>query len=484
MFLRNLNDVKELFASLAGTFVGVGMTAFSRIVPAYFINPYYIVSLKKTRDLALLGNKAQIFCLEDETKEPTREKGFNSARLLNHSRAKDFLDTLPKPRCMLLYQNYPVLETLARKEGWVLLANPADLRIRVADRAFFKKMAVELHLPIIPGAIYPIDVINGRDYEYWTGTLGPKYVIQLPDITQGGGKGTFFVNSASKYRQIQERLIGDSWRGVHLHSVSIHKFMEGVSASMVLCLTSQGILFSPLQRQLVDLPYCKNLSEDGVFCGHVWGEEAWSSAVNEDARRQSRIIGEYLASQGYRGIMGIDFLIDERRERVYPLEINPRFTGAFPMFSLLCLKNQVIPLEAFHILEFLEAPYQVDVECLNAGYAKPLTGSHVLVFVCSDSSNTVVRGLESGLYECGKDGETISFVSGAIDYQAIGKEMQFVIADGPPDTQGAALGSSDPLYRLCRLLFSYPITGDDGPVSQHAVQAIDWVRTRLMSDAS
>jgi hypothetical protein len=483
MFLRNLNDVKELFASLSGALVGVGMTAFSRIVPAYFINPYYIVSLKKTRDLALLGDKAQIFCLEDETRKPTREKGFNSAHLLSHSRVKHFLEVLPKPRGILLYQNYPELETLAKQEGWVLLANPAALRIHVADRAFFKKMAADLHLPIIPGAIHPIDVVNGRDYEYWAGTLGPQFVIQLPDIGQGGGKGTFFVHSASKYRQLQERLRGNSWRGVHLNSVSINKFMEGVSASMALCLTSQGILFSGLQRQLVDLPYCRDFSEDGLFCGHVWREGAWPSAVTEDARKQGGIIGEYLVSQGYRGIVGIDFLIDERRERVYPLELNPRFTGAFPMLSLLCLRNQVIPMEVFHILEFLEVPYRVDVDRLNASYAKPLKGSHILVFLRSDGSNRVVGGLEAGLYECEKDGETISFVKGTTDYQEIRNERQFVVADGPPDTQGAALGSSDPLYRLCRLLFSYPIAGDDGALSRRALQAVDWVHTRLMKDA-
>ena len=41
-----------------------------------------------------------------------------------------------------------------------------------------------------------------------------------------------------------------------------------------------------------------------------------------------RVIAEHLASLGYRGLLGIDFLIDEWQQRVYPIEINPRFTGA------------------------------------------------------------------------------------------------------------------------------------------------------------
>ena len=54
MFLRDLADVKNLFSSLRGSFLGVGMTAYSRIVPADFLQPYPIIALRKTRDLPLL----------------------------------------------------------------------------------------------------------------------------------------------------------------------------------------------------------------------------------------------------------------------------------------------------------------------------------------------------------------------------------------------------------------------------------------------
>jgi len=61
----------------------------------------------------------------------------NSADLLAHPAVKGFLKRLPHPKYLLLYQNYPELEIVAKQEGWNLLANPASLRIRVAERAFF-----------------------------------------------------------------------------------------------------------------------------------------------------------------------------------------------------------------------------------------------------------------------------------------------------------------------------------------------------------
>jgi hypothetical protein len=126
-------------------------------------------------------------------------------------------------------------------------------------------MGAALDLRLVPGAIWPIEVIRERGYEEWASMLGPELVIQLPDIGQGGGRGTFFVRSAEAYGLLVERLRGDTWREVRLKSVSIRKFIEGVPASVAICITRDGNLISGLQKQLVDLPYCSDFPEDGIF---------------------------------------------------------------------------------------------------------------------------------------------------------------------------------------------------------------------------
>ena len=479
MFLRNLDDANGFFDSFKGTFAGVGMTAFSRIVPSCFINQYSIVSLRATRDLSLLREKAEIFCLEHETGKTVTEKGCNSAMLLAHPLTRRFLRGLPDPKYLLLYQNYPELEALAKKEGWNLIGNPSSLRVQVCQRSFFKRLVRELKMPSIPGHIHPVEALHTRGYEQWAGALGPKFVVQLPEVVQGGGKGTFFIHSPSEYGMLEERLKENAWRGTVLKSVSINKFMEGIPVSMALCLTKHGLLLTGLQKQLIDLPYCTGLTEDGVFCGHVWDDAPWSRYVTRKARNQALIIGEHLSSLGYKGIFGIDFLIDNRHEQVYPLEINPRFTGAFPMLSLLHIKGGMIPLEVLHILEFLGVPYRVDVEELNASYALPVKGSHILLFPLSKRNMSVTDGPDAGLYDYDPDKGEFFFVKGAFDYREIRNEGQFIIADGPPENREAAFASSDPLYRQCRLLFSCPVVNDDGVLEHHARRAVDWVYKKM-----
>ena len=475
MFLRELDDVRDLFESMNGTFVGVGMTAFPRIIPSYFSDSYCIITLRKTGDLPQLRKKSEIFCLEEKTGGSLPTNIRNSAHLLAHEAVKKYLDKLPDPKHLLLYQNYPDLERLARKEGWVLLANSADLRLRLRERAFFQHMGAVLGLPQVPGAIWPIEVIRERGYEEWASILGPQLVIQLPDIGQGGGRGTFFVRSAEAYDLLVERLRGDSWREFRLKSVSIRRFMEGIPVSMAICITRQGNLTSGLQKQLVDLPYCNDVPEDGIFCGHVWDETLWSAAIQEDSLKQANRIGEYVASLGYRGILGIDFIIHEAGREICPIEINPRFTGAFPMLSLLHLQNGVIPLDIFHMLEFLDLPYQLDVEEQNEKYARPIKGSHLLLFLPPTGQKVRFDRLLPGLYEYEPGEKRFFFRRDAMEYRDIQNKNQFALVDGPPDVGGDGAVSTDSLGRLCHILFSYPVVDKKGALSQHARVALDWI---------
>jgi hypothetical protein len=479
MFVRDLADVRNLFDSVAGTITGVGITAYSRIIPAYFHQPYYIIALRKTLDLPLLRNRAEVFCLEEEIGHFVEEKVFNSESLLSHPSVKAFLKKITGPRYLLLYQSYPDLEKLAEREGWVLLANPASLRTRVADRAFFQKMANQLELNRVPGHVYPLKDFFAFDYAYWAQKIGPELVVQFPEIRQGGGRGTFFVKSDSDYQRVLKILKEGTWRGIEIQSAAIHKFMDGIPASLALCLTRHGILFSGLQRQLIDLPYCGDMPENGIFCGHSWGETGWSSHVQAEAVRQARLIGEYLAAIGYKGILGIDFLINRDNKQVYPLECNPRFTGAFPMLSQLQLRHNIIPMDVFHMLEFLDLPYEMDTASMNASYGEAIRGSHLILF---RGSNALLRGeglREAGLYERDPESGRITFVGDASDYREIRNERQFILIDGPPDLYENGLALIDPLQRLCRLLFPSPIVSEEETLSPEILSAVDWVYEQM-----
>lgn len=460
--------------------MGVGMTAFSRISPLYFIQPYQLVALRRTRDLPLLRKKTHVFCLEEEARQHFNEKGIDSAALLAHPLVKDFLRGFPGPKYLYVYQNYPELASLASVEGWRLLANPPTRRIEMGRRGFFEEMVGRLGLPRIPGGIHPLNAVLEQDYGSWAKDLGDKFVVQLPDILQGGGRGTFFIHSESRYRRLVRGLEGGLWRGVSLKTVSVRRFIEGVPASAAVCVTRQGTLVSGPQVQLIDPPYCEGIEENGVFYGHAWQPSpAWGPSAGEDARSQAARIGDYVAHLGYKGLLGIDFVVEKDGGRVYPVEINPRFTGVFPMLSLLHMGNNMIPLEAFHILEFLGVPYSIDVEEMNLNYAGSLRGGHVILFSCRGMRREVKASLDAGLYLWQADRGMGIRVGDGIDYMDMDNDAQFVLIDGPTDPEWAGDPGLDTLERYCRILFRIPPASRTGELSGEVARVVEWVYARL-----
>ena len=137
-------------------------------------------------------------------------------------------------------------------------------------------------------------------------------------------------------------------------------------------------------------------------------------------------------------------------------------------------------MEVFHILEFLDLPYHIDIQEINSQYNEPINGSHVILFALSGRRSSTTQDMRAGLYEGDPDGERISYVKEAMDYEEIRNERQFIIIDGPPDTSVKDFGSQDPLYRLCRILFSYPVVDNAGNFSKNAMQLIERVYDKIM----
>jgi hypothetical protein len=186
---------------------------------------------------------------------------------------------------------------------------------------------------------------------------------------------------------------------------------------------------------------------------------------------------------GYKGILGIDFIIEDGTGRVYPQEINPRLTAAFPVLSQLHLSKGIIPLEIFHILEFLDIPYEINVEALNERYGETFKGGHLFLFHGGGGERIGHDGLRPGLYEEDQPSGSIKYVRDAFHLGQIEHERQFILTEGPPDPKTPS-AEMDPLSRICRLLFPSPLVEGDGRFLPATQRAVDWVYQRLPGESA
>ena len=166
-------------------------------------------------------------------------------------------------------------------------------------------------------------------------------------------------------------------------------------------------------------------------------------------RRRERSAAEALprlAQEGYSAFFEVDFLSDKETGELYLGELNPRVSGASSMTNVTAGAYADIPLFLFHLLEYLDVDYELDVEEINARWAR--TGgediwSQLIIKATSDEVELITAALMTGVYKLDEHGR-IAFARWANDWHNLIDESEAfylrVAAAGDYRYKGADLG--------------------------------------------
>ena len=129
--------------------------------------------------------------------------------------------------------------------------------------------------------------------------------------------------------------------------------------------------------------------------------------VRQQAREHTFRFGEQLKKEGYRGYFELDFLIDTKSKEIYLGELNPRITGASSMTNHAAFAHADAPLFLFHLLEFSDVPFDLDIEELNARWADQAnidSWSQMVIKHTEDTVDIVTEAPQSGIWHMEPDG--------------------------------------------------------------------------------
>ena len=93
--------------------------------------------------------------------------------------------------------------------------------------------------------------------------------------------------------------------------------------------------------------------------------EALAPEHRTRARELTQKLGARLADEGYRGLLEIDYLVDTDTDELYLGELNPRLSGISSMTNVSASAYADVPLFLFHLLEYLDTDYELDVDDVN-----------------------------------------------------------------------------------------------------------------------
>ena len=239
----------------------------------------------------------------------TRYSDLNKKTLQGKKKKKDIVANNYE---IMLYNQKSAYELPQKIAKHVCCYNSQDVLNILNDKQQMRTFLASKKINIVP-----FIVKNGANIDYDTLKQllnGNKFIIQ--STFGGGGIGTFLADE-NNFAEIKEKIINSS-------QYLISNYLENsISVNTHVFISSKSTIVTPASVQLIE-----NINNQLVYRGADFiAFRDLEKAVQEKIRETSIVISNLLRDMGYRGVAGIDFIIDQTN-RIYCCEINPRFQSS------------------------------------------------------------------------------------------------------------------------------------------------------------
>lgn len=424
-YVKNLDDVIEQLH--IQQIIAVGVAPYQRIIPSFFMRPshYQIYCVRDSADIDVLQNYANIYCLEQKNPK-VATKIQSTGYLLKNYMFQAFLKSKSN-HTLLFYQTTPPIVNYLNEQNIHWIGNDPKIFEPVLHKDTFRNLLKSMKLKHLEDRTLTLEEFRNTNFADLYKRWDKSVVVQPADYEVSGS--TMFVHSQADLDKAKENLLTDRFEKVHM--VKLTPFVTGNALSMLGCATDQGILTSTLQLQLVDVPESLHgHAASGHFFGHDWGFKSWSDETEHQAQKTVESIGHWLYRRGYRGIFGIDFIHDGEKDEIYPLECNPRFTGAIPIYSQINLLSGAPPIDFFTLVSYLKIPISFDFKAVNEAWKKHMNVSHVAIVPYG--IETMKLRIASGIYTYHEKEKSLEFLRPGAFLHELKNDKEFIIIDTVP----------------------------------------------------
>ena len=460
--------------------IGIGPSAWPRIISGYFFPKFKILCFNDCQDNELIRS-AGIEVFSQKEVDPSLELSpVTPGNIISTDIAKKYLEGIGEPFVFLVYKSMGKLEKVCEENGWKFMGSTMEVKDKYENKKIFKSIVKELGLNAIPGDNMPIGSLTEEVINKYQRDFGQKkLVLQIAEATWGGGSGTFFIEDKKDVTKFHTRVeeIRDilESKKKKMETVNIAPFIEGLSCSIPCCATKYGTFTGSLQTQIVDIDEvgAKLLSRSGVFVGHDWTFGKFAEDIQKQATYIGRKFGDYIYSKGYKGIFGLDLIVDNKG-KVWSVECNPRETDAFPLICMLQMEKGLTPMQVFHNLEHLGVNYEIDFEKVDESYKADYSASQILIY--NKSSEYVIDrvALQAGVYRL--KGDDLEFVRPGFAIWDLKDENEFLVTEDISKIPGTIY---DPHERMLRLVKKGGVLETESKLKREAAKAVEVIYKKL-----
>ncbi len=389
--LKGLSDIRRFFYTNETPIYFISATNFNLLGADEWVKGFKFICYIECFD----GKHPNVFAPKEEL--PHEE--FQSIEdinnyLLEHKEVVDYIRKRGDHGKALFLMFDPRTEELAQKLGLDVAFPSAEMRTSMDNKVNTNRIAEKAGVACVPNILHKVN-----SYEHLrevSSHLGDDLVIQTP--FGDSGHTTFFISSEEDYNRHKDEIEEEK-------EVKIMKRIQCYGSAIEACVTRHGTIVAPLMTELVGF---KELTPyKGGWCGNEIYPGAFTPAIREKAREYTQLFGDQLRKEGYKGYFELDFLIEEGTNEIYLGELNPRITGASSITNHAVFALADAPLFLFHILEYMDQPYELDINTINDRWFKPEnidSWGQLVIKHTEDSVEYVTQAPRSGIYRMTDDG--------------------------------------------------------------------------------
>lgn len=435
--LKSIKDIKNFFLKTKHPIYFVGPTQYNVIgLEAWIPNIKYFTLIDSFENKH--PNVMTTNFIPEKTFENTEE--INNF-ILTHKNIVDqieiekiMVENKQKQLAMCLFFDEKT-EEIAKKLNLNLAFPSFKLRNHIDNKIVTTQIGNEAGVSSVPNVLSKVTSFSQLKKLASQNKLGSRLVIQT--AYGDSGKTTYFVHDKESFDKIADKILCEE-------KVKIMKEIQCVGTAIEGCVTKNGTIVGPLLSELVG--FDSLTPHKGGWCGNEKGQFIFDKKITQKARKYTEKIGAVLAEKGYKGYFEIDFLIDQNTHELYLGELNPRITGASPITNSLNINTEQLPLILFHILEYLNVPYELDVKNYNNLAMKQENEndfSQIILKQTENNLNYIDKSPETGIYEITPFGEIV-FIKESLNYREITNKNQLffyrILKHGDYAVKGTDLG--------------------------------------------
>lgn len=262
---------------------------------------YYIISNSTPFAKKAAGNRTNILLIDAGRILDTWE-------LLEHPKAIRFINEgqRAKGECQILvFKNSKKIESICHKNNWPLLNPAADLASQIESKITQLNFLSDLK-DIFP----PYQVITCQD----TRQLNQTMVAQFNHSHTG--TGTFLIAAETQLNELKQKF--------PQREVRVTRYLQGPVFTNNNVAHKDGVLIGNISYQITGLkPFTNN---PFATVGNDWGviNKLLAEKQSVEYKALAASVGAALQAKGWKGLFGIDVILEQATGKLYLIEINAR----------------------------------------------------------------------------------------------------------------------------------------------------------------